>query len=171
MYNVRFRKQDAWNVGSPTFRQTLQLLYSIPVSLNDWLTVKLLPALASTVNLGSESRGTHDHISLCDGSGSLQNIQHGNPHSPLRGYIYLSVGGEGEANVWLNKRYTGTNYGSRECNDMLCYVMLCCPTESNTWLWKRDEWNILGDWVTMKRDDEKRFLRLRVQESRWWKML
>jgi hypothetical protein len=31
----------------------------------------LLLALASTVTLGSESHGTHDHILLSDGSGSL----------------------------------------------------------------------------------------------------
>jgi hypothetical protein len=35
---------------------------------------KLLLALASTVILGSESRGPHDHILLSDGSGSLQNL-------------------------------------------------------------------------------------------------
>jgi hypothetical protein len=33
---------------------------------------KLLVALASTVILGSESHGTHDHILLSDGSGSLK---------------------------------------------------------------------------------------------------
>jgi hypothetical protein len=38
----------------------------------DWLTAKLLPALASTVILDSESRRTHDHNWLSDGSGSLQ---------------------------------------------------------------------------------------------------
>jgi hypothetical protein len=37
----------------------------------DLLTAKLLLALASTVILGSESRGTHDHILLSGGSGSL----------------------------------------------------------------------------------------------------
>jgi hypothetical protein len=36
----------------------------------DWLTAKLLLALASTVLLGSESRGTNDHILLSHVSGS-----------------------------------------------------------------------------------------------------
>jgi hypothetical protein len=36
------------------------------------LTAKLLLALAITVILGFESRGTHDHILLSDGSRSLQ---------------------------------------------------------------------------------------------------
>jgi hypothetical protein len=40
--------------------------------LTHWLTAKLLLALASTVTLGSESHGTHDHVLLSDGSGSLQ---------------------------------------------------------------------------------------------------
>jgi hypothetical protein len=38
----------------------------------DWTTAKLLLALASTVILGSESHGTHDHVLLCHESGSLQ---------------------------------------------------------------------------------------------------
>jgi hypothetical protein len=41
-------------------------------SLTDQLTAKLLLALASTVILGSKSHGTHNHISMSDGSGSLQ---------------------------------------------------------------------------------------------------
>jgi hypothetical protein len=36
------------------------------------LTAKLLLALASTAIIGFESHGTHDHILLSDGSGSLQ---------------------------------------------------------------------------------------------------
>jgi hypothetical protein len=35
---------------------------------------ELLLALASTVILGSEYQGTHDHILLCDGSGSFHTI-------------------------------------------------------------------------------------------------
>jgi hypothetical protein len=38
----------------------------------DSLTAKLLLALSNKVVLGSESHGTHDHILLSDGSGSLQ---------------------------------------------------------------------------------------------------
>jgi hypothetical protein len=38
----------------------------------DWLTAKLLLALASTAIMGSESHGAHDHILLSDGSGSLR---------------------------------------------------------------------------------------------------
>jgi hypothetical protein len=38
----------------------------------NWLTVKLLLALASTVILGSKSQGTHDHILFSDGWVSLQ---------------------------------------------------------------------------------------------------
>jgi hypothetical protein len=38
-----------------------------------WLAGKLLLALASTVILGSHSRGTHELILLSDGSGSLHN--------------------------------------------------------------------------------------------------
>jgi hypothetical protein len=34
--------------------------------------IKLLLALASTLIRGSESHGTHDHVLLSDGSGSLQ---------------------------------------------------------------------------------------------------
>jgi hypothetical protein len=43
-------------------------LYSVSCNL----TTKLLVALASTMILGSESHGTHGHILLSDGSGSLQ---------------------------------------------------------------------------------------------------
>jgi hypothetical protein len=39
-----------------------------------WLTAKLLLALASTLILGSEYYGTHDHILLSDGSGSRQTL-------------------------------------------------------------------------------------------------
>jgi hypothetical protein len=39
-----------------------------------WLTAKLLLALASTVIFGYESHGTHGHILLSDGSGSLQTL-------------------------------------------------------------------------------------------------
>jgi hypothetical protein len=45
-------------------------LIELPV-VGDWLTAKLLLALASTLILGSESYGTHDHIVLSDLSGSL----------------------------------------------------------------------------------------------------
>jgi hypothetical protein len=45
----------------------------IVMNITDWLISKLLLALASTVILGSDSHGTHDHILLPDGSGSLQN--------------------------------------------------------------------------------------------------
>jgi hypothetical protein len=38
---------------------------------------KSLLALASTVILGSESHGTHDHTFLSDGSGSLQTLSQG----------------------------------------------------------------------------------------------
>jgi hypothetical protein len=37
------------------------------------LTLNLLQALASTAILGSGSNGTHDHILMSDGSGSLRN--------------------------------------------------------------------------------------------------
>jgi hypothetical protein len=37
----------------------------------DWLIVKLLLVLASTVILGSESHETHDYTSLSDSSGRL----------------------------------------------------------------------------------------------------
>jgi hypothetical protein len=40
--------------------------------LANWLTAKLLLALARTVILGSESHGTHDHILLTDGSRILE---------------------------------------------------------------------------------------------------
>jgi hypothetical protein len=39
-----------------------------------WLTAKLLLALASKVILGSKSHGTHYHILLPDGSGSLHSL-------------------------------------------------------------------------------------------------
>jgi hypothetical protein len=38
---------------------------------NDRIITKLLLGLASTVIFGFESRGTHDHILLSDGSGNL----------------------------------------------------------------------------------------------------
>jgi hypothetical protein len=38
----------------------------------DWLTVKLLMVLASTMILGSEFHGTHDHTLLSHGSRSIQ---------------------------------------------------------------------------------------------------
>jgi hypothetical protein len=38
------------------------------------LTAKLLLGLANAMILGSEFHGTHDHILLSDGSGSLQSI-------------------------------------------------------------------------------------------------
>jgi hypothetical protein len=48
------------------------------------LTAKLLLALASTVILDSQSHGTHDHILLSDGSGSLH-------HSPDSSNVRLVV--------------------------------------------------------------------------------
>jgi hypothetical protein len=56
--------------------------YSLPTQ--DWtelLTPELLQALASTVILGSELHGTHDHILLSDVSGSLQTITASNNFS------------------------------------------------------------------------------------------
>jgi hypothetical protein len=43
-------------------------------SFKRWVTAKLLLALSSTVIPGSESHGTHDHVLVSDGSGSLQTI-------------------------------------------------------------------------------------------------
>jgi hypothetical protein len=40
------------------------------------LTIKFLLALASRIILGSESHGTHDHILVSHGSGSLQTAAH-----------------------------------------------------------------------------------------------
>jgi hypothetical protein len=53
-----------------TFSPTLSFLVSDWQT--DWLNAKFLLALANTVILGSESRGTHDNILPSDGSGSLQ---------------------------------------------------------------------------------------------------
>jgi hypothetical protein len=39
------------------------------------MEAKLLLVLDKTIFLGSESRGTHDHISLSDGSGSYLNLR------------------------------------------------------------------------------------------------
>jgi hypothetical protein len=44
------------------------------LAVTDWLTAKLLVAHASTVILGSEPHGTHDHTLLSDGCGSLQTL-------------------------------------------------------------------------------------------------
>jgi hypothetical protein len=49
------------------------------------LTAKLLRVLASSVILGSESHGTHDHILLPDGSGSL-------PDSDSKKQLLVAVG-------------------------------------------------------------------------------
>jgi hypothetical protein len=46
--------------------------FLVPSILTDGLTAKFLMALASTVIVGSDPHGTHDHIFLSDGSGSLQ---------------------------------------------------------------------------------------------------
>jgi hypothetical protein len=45
----------------------------IVMNITDRLIYKLLLVLASTVILGSDPHGTHDHILLPDGSESLQN--------------------------------------------------------------------------------------------------
>jgi hypothetical protein len=50
----------------------------------NWLTAKLLLALASIVILGSESHGTHNHILLPYASGSLRNSQ---PTTQSRSYF------------------------------------------------------------------------------------
>jgi hypothetical protein len=60
-------RDEAANVGYGTYVKNTGLC-----SLTDCLTAKLLLALASTVILGSESHGTHYHILLSDGSGSIQ---------------------------------------------------------------------------------------------------
>jgi hypothetical protein len=51
----------------------------INLSKIDWLTAKLLLALASTIIFGSESHETHDHILLSGGSASLQANIYTNP--------------------------------------------------------------------------------------------
>jgi hypothetical protein len=50
---------------------------------------KLLYALASTMILGSESYGTHDHILLSDGSESLQTV--GWLHSKVKVKIEVTL--------------------------------------------------------------------------------
>jgi hypothetical protein len=62
--------------GGVDLSEALRLLHrsstDCPVQSSPVQSSKLLLALASTVILGSESHGSHDHILLCDDSGCLQ---------------------------------------------------------------------------------------------------
>jgi hypothetical protein len=70
-YRQNSNCQTIINICSKPGR-TDRLVVGRNVTLTDWLTAKLLLAVASTVILGSESHRTHDHILLSGGSGSLQ---------------------------------------------------------------------------------------------------
>jgi hypothetical protein len=61
--------------GLTTYYWSLALYWGVNLpsrSLSVCLSAKLLLDLASTMILASETHGTHDHISLSHGSGSLQ---------------------------------------------------------------------------------------------------
>jgi hypothetical protein len=60
---------DGWLPIDP--QPQLMAVYTIPII--DWLAGKLLLGLASTVIIGSESHGAHDHILQANESGNLQN--------------------------------------------------------------------------------------------------
>jgi hypothetical protein len=108
-----------------------QLLMSQIPAMTACLTVKLLLVLASAVILGSESHGTHDHILISDGSGSLQKIPLTNS-SQSQSQSYVKTDGQSASLSWCQAPFWDSRPDFYLCQTVVGLLMWGALSDERT---------------------------------------